>query len=108
VRRERGVRALSGAVVNPADAIPPEWLAVAQSWAPYMLGVLALATVTARPALWCAERFRGFAVMTSATWDDRAAKRLVDALTWLVSATAWAWQFVPRVTMGASKKGGAK
>ena len=95
--------------MDPSHLIPADWLATLHSWAPYVLGALAITTIAAHTLLPLARRVEEWARSTPATWDDGLAARAVIALEYAALASQALLAALPRLAVGDTKrKDGAK
>jgi len=90
--------------MDPSHLIPADWLATLHSWAPYVLGALAITTIAAHTLLPLARRVEEWARSTPATWDDGAAAKLVIVLEYAALASQALLAALPRLAVGDTKR----
>lgn len=86
------------------ETLPPEWLAFATEWAPYVLGTLVLTTAAAHLLLPLARKLETWAVVTAATWDDGLTRWLVVALEWVVATSRTLMEWLPIVARAGAAR----
>lgn len=83
--------------------IPQPWLDAAAAWSPYVLAVIAIATVLVPILQPIARRLEDKAKLTRALWDDKAAHwfaGFLDAIAFVLQVLT---SVFPRLTMGMQK-----